>query len=303
MVIPIWKRDKKVCKLIEGIRSLKIQGSHIVAKNCIDILREIANKRGFESKEFNEMANFLQSLRPTQVLTYNLIEYVKQRRDMKAFSNINRFLENCYDEIFEKALNFLEGNEVILTHCHSSEELYVLKKAYELGYRFKVFVTETRPKLQGIKSAKELAKCGIKVKYIVDDAAGFYMDEVDAAIFGIDAITKDGVWNKIGTYMISLAAKHHAKDVLFIGDIMKIDLREYTYIEMRNPNEIISKRELNNPNIEILNPSFDLTPWHLIDAVITGKGVIKDSSIFEKISYEKLFNILDGYPINIENLS
>ncbi len=301
MAIPLWK-EKKIYEKIEDIKTLKVQGAHNVARTSIEILKEIALRKGFNSKEFKEMADFLQDLRPTQVITYNLIEYVKYKKTISAFNKVERFLENTYPNIAKYFLEVIEGNEIIITHCHSSEEIYAIKKAYELGYDFEVYVTETRPKMQGIKSAKELAETGIKVKYIVDDAAGFFMEEVDALVVGIDAITKQGIWNKIGTYMMALAAKHHAKDVIFVGDIAKIDLREKTYVEMRNPNEIIPAYQLNHSNIEILNPAFDLTPWHLIDVVVTGVGIIKDNNILNNINYLKLFEIIEKYPLKLDEV-
>ncbi len=266
-------------KVISEIKELKIQGSRNVALHALSILQDLAKRKGF-GKEWEDMANFLQQLRPTQVLTYNLIKYVKENRNFSAFNEVKNFLEKSYYKIIENGFKILEGNEVIMTHCHSSEELNLLKFAKKMGYDFEVYVTETRPRLQGLKSAKELANEGIAVKYIVDNAAGYYMKDVDVVMFGIDAIRKEGVWNKIGTYLISIAAKYEKKEVWFIGDILKVDKREKPHQEMRNPREIIGSHRLPK-DVEVLNPAFDYTPWELIDGVVTGIGIFNKWEDFE----------------------
>ncbi len=273
-------------KVINEIKELKIQGSRNVALHALSILQDLAKRRGF-GKEWEDMANFLQQLRPTQVLTYNIVEYVKENRNFNAFNEVKKFLEKSYSRIIENGFKILEGNEVIMTHCHSSEELNLLKFAKKMGYDFEVYVTETRPKLQGLKSAKELANEGIAVKYIVDNAAGYYMKDVDVVMFGIDAIRKEGVWNKIGTYLISIAAKYEKKEVWFIGDVLKVDKREKPHQEMRSPREIIGIHRLPK-DVDILNPAFDYTPWELIDGVVTGIGIFNRWEDFEVLNLKDI---------------
>lgn len=284
------KLEKEVEIVVVNINNLRIQGSRAVAMNAINILERVAKEKGF-GKAFGDMAEFISMLRPTQVMTYNIVEYLKKEKNMKAFDNAREFINKSRDRIRDRAIEYLEGNEIIMTHCHSSEELDVIKYAHSKGYKFKVYVTETRPKMQGIKSAKELLKEGIGVKYIVDSAAGYYIRDVDMCLFGMDAIRREGVWNKIGTYLIALAGRTHNKDIYFIGDVLKLDRRRKAYVEFRDPREIIDPKELEGA--EILNPAFDYTPWDIISGAITGIKTFekwedtKDIDIFKLIKETK----------------
>ena len=275
-------------KKIKEIKSLKIQGAKSVALNAISILEHYYKVKGF-NKEFFSMAEYLQNIRSTQAITYNVIEYIKNKKDASAFNRIKKYLERSYEKLAEEYGEVLEGNEVIMTHCHSSEEMHFLKKAKDIGYNFTVYVTETRPKYQGIITAKELNSYGIKVKYIVDNASAFYMDRVDVLLFGSDAIRKEGIVNKIGTYLMAIAGKEKDKEVWFIGDIAKLDKRERIEIEMRPRKEITANHHLPK-SIEVLNPAFDITPWKYVTGLITDIGIFYSWKEMEKIDLNKIFD-------------
>jgi methylthioribose-1-phosphate isomerase len=57
---------------------------------------------------------------------------------------------------------------------------------------------------------------------------------------------------------------------------MTIASGEQIPIETRDPDEIrmLGGRHVTLPDIPVFNPAFDLTPGHLITAIITEKGVI-----------------------------
>ncbi len=277
-------KNKAILDLILKINRLEIQGAKNVALAAIDILEIYYSERGVDDNFFR-LANLLKNLRPTQVITYNIISIIEKeikKKGIDIFKELRDIIYSSQEKIdlnlLKELINFGKNRITIITHCHSSEEIKALIFAKKYGIDLTVYVTETRPKHQGIKTAKELSEAGIKVKYIVDSAAGFYMRKVDLALFGCDAIRKEGIVNKIGTYMIALAAKDNNKEVWFVGDHLKLDLRKELIIEMRDPKEIIDPKLL--PNVEVLNPAFDLTPWKLIDKVITDLGVF-DS--FEKL--------------------
>lgn len=167
-----------------------------------------------------------------------------------------------------------------MTHCHSMAVVSIVKEATEEGKRITAYVKETRPRYQGLITAKMLADLGAKVILIVDSAASNYMDHVDAVLIGADAIALDGsVVNKIGTHMTAMAAVERNKPVFIAAETYKIALKSYTSsaipIEMRDPLEIVTEEFLKrNPSVQVLNPSFDAADPSTISKIITEVGIL-----------------------------
>ncbi len=119
----------------------------------------------------------------------------------------------------------------ILTHCNAGAlatagqgtALSVLYEAKKQGKRFKVYVDETRPLLQGARlTAWELKQAGIDVTVICDDMAGALMAQgkIDMVITGADRIAANGdAANKIGTYSLSVLAKAHPPRRAAAGEV------------------------------------------------------------------------------------
>ena len=83
--------------------------------------------------------------------------------------------------------------------------------AHAEGLPLHVWVSETRPRLQGANlTAWELAQRGIPHTLFVDTASGLLMQrgDVDLVLVGADRVARNGdVCNKIGTYDKALAAR------------------------------------------------------------------------------------------------
>lgn len=216
------------------------------------------------------MCERLNQTRPTAVPLHNAIEILKEKKDKNSFKNLISFFKDSKTKIAAHAQIHINDGSTIMTHCHSSEVIEALKMAKKEGKNFRVIVTETRPKLQGKQTAKDLIETNIPVTYIVDSAALYFLNQTNAVIMGIDAVRKEGVYNKIGSHMIALAAKQKGVPVYFLGNTLKIDKRQKITIEERSRGEVIDLRTLKGAKIR--NPAFDLTPWNLIDAVITERG-------------------------------
>ena len=174
----------------------------------------------------------------------------------------------------------IDDGDVIITHCHSTAAVSIIIEAHRQGKRIKVYSDETRPKFQGRITSTQLAEAGIDVTLVPDSAMRLMIRKADKVVVGADAIASNGALvNKIGTSQLALAA-HEAgvaflvaaetykfSPMTFIGELVKIELRE--------PTEIVSKEWLEaNPGIRVLNPSFDVTPPEYISAIITELGVI-----------------------------
>lgn len=181
----------------------------------------------------------------------------------------------------------------LLTHCNTGAlatggagtALGAITTAWQRGERFEVFVDETRPLFQGSRlTAWELAQHSIPVTVLVDSAAGQLLQSgrIAACIVGADRITACGdVANKIGTYSLALLAAAHGVPFFVAAPSSTFDLSiasgNCIPIEQRSPQEVLSP--LGVPaapaGTQAYNPAFDITPAHLIRAIITEHGMIE----------------------------
>ena len=131
----------------------------------------------------------------------------------------------CCHAIGDHGAALLPDTCTVLTHCNAGAlacsswgtALGVIRSAVRAGKQVKVIACETRPLLQGARlTAWELARDGIDVTVITDSTAAHLMrtGAIDAVIVGADRITGDAVFNKIGTYMHAVCARHHNIPVL-----------------------------------------------------------------------------------------
>ncbi len=179
----------------------------------------------------------------------------------------------------------------VLTHCNTGAlaapgrgtALAVVVEMHERGWLSGVLVTESRPLLQGARlTVWELSRLGITHELVVDSAAAGLLagGAADAVIVGCDRVAANGdVANKVGTYMLALAARAAAIPFIVVGPTSTIDPScpsgaEIT-IEERDPDEVrtASGRLLTLPGTPARNPAFDVTPAALVSALVTERGV------------------------------
>jgi methylthioribose-1-phosphate isomerase len=151
-----------------------------------------------------------------------------------------------------------------------------------------VFADETRPFLQGARlTAWELSEDGIDTTLITDNMSGHFMKSgaIDAVIVGTDRVAANGdVANKIGTYMVAVLAKEHDIPFYVACPLSTIDLSipsgDDIPIEERSSNEVTGYGDVRwaPKNIQVRNPSFDVTPARLVTALITEKGIVYSPS-------------------------
>jgi len=153
------------------------------------------------------------------------------------------------------------------------------------GRRVEVIACETRPLLQGSRiTAWELKQSGIPVTVCTDGMAASLMRDgrVDLVLVGADRIAANGdVANKIGTYALAVAARHHAVPFYVAAPGSSIDAQTpdgaAIPIEQRDADEVrrLGDRQLAPANAAVHNPAFDITPAALITAIITDGGMAR----------------------------
>ena len=181
----------------------------------------------------------------------------------------------------------------VLTHCNAGAlattghgtALGVIRSGWRDGRINAVYAGETRPWLQGARlTAWELMQDGIDVTLIVDSAAAWLMQQgrVQWVITGADRIAANGdSANKIGTYGLATLARAHGVRFMIAAPLSTIDLSTASgadiVIEHRDGSELtqLAGVRVAAPGVRALNPVFDVTPAHLIDALVTERGVIE----------------------------
>jgi methylthioribose-1-phosphate isomerase len=179
----------------------------------------------------------------------------------------------------------------ILTHCNTGAlatgghgtALGVIRTAWQQGRIAQVYNTETRPWLQGARlTAWELMREGIPTRLIADGAAAHLMsrEKIDWVIVGADRIAANGdTANKIGTYALAIAARHHGAKFMVVAPTSTFDPAcpdgTCIPIEERLATELTQyqDRVWAPAGVGTWNPVFDVTPAALIDAIVSERGV------------------------------
>lgn len=194
-------------------------------------------------------------------------------------------------QIGERGLSLLRDGMRVLTHCNAGAlatggigtALAPIYVARERGWRIEVCVDESRPLLQGSRlTAWELRRAGVPVTVLTDGMAASLMRErgVDLCIVGADRIAANGdVANKIGTYGLAIAARHHGVPFAVAAPTSTVDPATATgndiVIEQRTPDEVrcIAGVPTVPLDVDVYNPAFDVTPASLISAIVTDRGI------------------------------
>ena len=186
----------------------------------------------------------------------------------------------------------------ILTHCNTGSlatggygtALGVVRSLHNLGKLEHVFCTETRPYNQGARlTAYELVHDKIPSTLICDSMGALLMQrrKISAVVVGADRVVANGdTANKIGTYQLAIAAKHHHIPFYIAAPVTTIDFGlvsgDEIAIEERPSKEMLCVvgQRVAAEGIGCWNPAFDVTPSNLITGgIITEKGVFEADNL------------------------
>lgn len=188
--------------------------------------------------------------------------------------------------------DLIEPGSGVLTHCNTGSlatagfgtALGVIRAGVASGRIARVFAGETRPWNQGARlTVWELQQDGIDATLIADAAASHLMKtgQVQWVVVGADRICANGdTANKIGTYQLAIAARHHGVRFMVVAPSSTVDMAtangDVIEIEERDASELLAHRGQRTvaDGIRAWNPVFDVTPHALIDAIVTEKGVV-----------------------------
>jgi len=307
----VYREIDTVEALAEAIRRLQVRGAPAIGVAAAMGIALAACRSG-ESRpsgfrvQLRTAMSLLASTRPTAVNLFRALGRMEQVLE----TTIKESVPSIRDRVVQEALAvrdedrsvcrtigrngavLLPDPASVLTHCNAGAlatagygtALGAVYAAVESGKKIRVYADETRPLLQGARlTAWELQQAGIDVTVVCDSAAGFLMQKkkVDCVLVGADRIAANGdTANKIGTYGLAVLAKHHGIPFYVAAPASTFDsmIRSGSEIpiEERLPEEVslgFGKRTVPE-GVSVLNPAFDVTPYSLITAFVTEKGVV-----------------------------
>lgn len=298
-----------------AIKHMELRGAPLIgiaaAYGIVLGLKNLKSNEGlFDNVKRN--AEFLAKARPTAFNLFWALDHMQkcaieiEERPSLPFKEKVRIIEEEAIKIhredecnnFRIGENFLDNSlvqdgDTILTHCNAgvlatskygtaTSPIYLSK---ERGWNIRVYVDETRPYLQGARlTAFELDEAGINVTLICDNMAGLVLSKgkINEIIVGADRIAANGdVANKIGTMSLAVLANHFGVPFYVAAPSTTIELAcacgNNIPIEERDANEVTNwfGTRIAPQGINVCNPAFDVTPYELITAIVTEKGVIK----------------------------
>lgn len=291
-----------ICSLsLRGAPLIGIAAAYAVA---LSALRTAGNDLPHFRLQTSEAMGVLGKTRPTAVnlfwslrrMTAVLHGPAKSVRELcdalvKEAVEIHREDKEMCRRIGEHGAVLIQDGSTILTHCNTGAlatggegtAQAVISTAHRQGKRLQVFADETRPVFQGARlTAWELQNLGIDVTVITDGTAATVMKrkKVDMVIVGADRIAANGdVANKIGTYSLALVARAHGVPMYVAAPSSTIDLTIGTGdampIEERAREEVASVygHSIIPEGVRVFAPAFDVTPEHLVTAIITERGI------------------------------
>ena len=296
----VWQAIKRL--QVRGAPAIGVAAAYGVVVGC----GEAAPSDSAWLVAFTKVCDHLATSRPTAVNLFWALDRMRRKattlvdkpwRDARAVLLAEAHAIRDEDAAMCRAIgaagqHLIPEGGGVLTHCNAGAlatseygtALAVMYAAQEKGRRFKAYVDETRPLLQGSRlTAWELQRAGIDTTLICDNMAAVVMAEKKAnlVVTGADRIAANGdTANKIGTYGVAVLANAHGIPFYVAAPSSTFDLSisdgSKIPIEHRDPAEVrtIADRPIAPADVPVYSPAFDVTPARLIAGIITERGLI-----------------------------
>jgi translation initiation factor 2B subunit (eIF-2B alpha/beta/delta family) len=317
--------SKLFIKDVELINQDTKNGAAQIAENCLSALKRecLRQKSELKSSFVKSAIQLLLDTHPMATIENALIPVYERlfryeedqethRGDIKTeieliFATRREQMRICEINTIKTLVEALRGTKSLLTFSHSSTITTALSQLAKENYCDKeIYILESRPLMEGEKTADSIAKAGFQKTYLgVDFALNEFSNKAEVAVLGADTVYSSGqILNKIGSATIAKTFQSKSKDVIFAASSSKLcsirgiidnSHKAYPTIPARNPKEVSS---ISRPNLTIWNKYFEI-----IEPEYTS-SLIMDTHTFLPPINEKITKFLEDSLIfkQVENI-
>lgn len=268
-----------------------VSSAQQVLRDMLDLLLDFCRKHSGEEGFASELRSISTTLSNAQA-------------QMAALSNIGRLIDSATSklpkheigpyidvlrqkvgaastEAAEKASDLVAAGGSYATISQSEFVGKMFGKAAADGITVTVYVMESRPLFEGRQTARALKTMGHRPILVTDAAIGFFIDSIDGAFVGADAVLSDGTLvNKVGSYALAAACSVAGKKFHAVTSVLKFDPSK-SAVDFLNKEE--SPHEIYpNPEFEVKNIYFDMVAPSLVTSLITEGGTLSPLSALKQ---------------------
>lgn len=165
-------------------------------------------------------------------------------------------------------------------------------KVYRKPKNFRVVIIDSGPRYKGKDFLTQCVSIGLRCTYALIPSISYIMPEVTKVFLPTYCVLSNGyVMGKVGFSLIAMIAKAQNVPVLSLCESYKFVERAQTdsfvFNELGDPDDLAHTQ--GKPNVlqgwknidllKLLNLGYDVTPSHMIDAIITEYGLVPCSSV------------------------
>jgi translation initiation factor 2B subunit (eIF-2B alpha/beta/delta family) len=281
----LWQAYERVAPSVRWVTADDEHGAAALSVRALEVLRDRAGVLRAEgaspaaaTDEVADLARRLRRARPSMAVLENRVNRAIATADADAASletaamdGINRAVRVDVDAAERAAA--LVGDRTVLTLSRSGTVFRALQAADPT----EVFVAESRPGNEGVGVAEQLLADAPTTLH-TDAAVGHVLatEDVDCVLVGADAVLADGrVVNKTGTRLAAVAAAHEEVPFFVACATDKVRTDDTVNLESGRRSAVYD----GSAPVDVTNPTFDVTPAHLVDAVITERGELDPSDV------------------------
>ncbi|MBZ6494474.1 NUDIX domain-containing protein [Natrinema longum] len=284
----LWTAYERVAPTVRSIAADGEHGAAYLSLRALEVLRDRAGVLVAERTEFGadpdgewdelaELAGRILEARPSMAVLRNRTNRVMADANRgagdgaavleSAISTIDFALDADEDAAATASERFEDS---VATLSRSGTVL----EALERGEPSRVFVAESRPAREGIDVAERLSERTPSTVTVHTDAAIAHVlarEDIDRVAVGADTVLPDGsVVNKTGTRALAVAADREGIPVSVVATTDKVSTREGVSLESGERSAVYD----GDASLDVLNPTFDVTPAECVTEFVTERGTL-----------------------------